>query len=281
MRLAFVGVGVAGAARVAAARARGDVDLMGGWRGRHLETSGLVRLDRFDDALSADIVAISSPDDAHAAQVAAALAAGCHVLVDYPLAQSAAEGAGLFRAARAAGRVLHVEHIDVLAGMTQALKAAVADPGPRQGGVVFETMSDAPFSRSLVGAQSARVTRWVAALGPVRHVRPWDGPTGFGVTLTHDGATSTIDVRPRSPRRAQRWWWGDPSREVVVPGAGSHPVARPLQAAGGLFGRDLAHALDARILAASDGGPYWPEAAELHVLDVLDAWARREPCELR
>lgn len=281
MRIAFVGVGVAGAARVAAARARGDVTLVGGWRGRHLDAAGLRALSSFEEALDADVVSISSPDAVHAEQVAAALDAGCHVIVDYPLALDAAEGAALFERARGVGRVLHVEHIEVLAPMTAAVQRAVAAGGPRRGGVVFDTTSALPFSRQAVGAQSARVTRWVAALGRVRRVAPWFFDGGFGVTLTHDDATSTLEVRQARPERAQRWWWGTETETIAVPPAGSAPMARGLQAAGGLFAQDLAHALDARMLAASDAGSYWSESHEIHVLCVLDAWARGEVCDVR
>jgi hypothetical protein len=279
--MSFVGVGVAGAARVHAARARPELTLVGGWRGRRLEASGLRPLAALEDCFAADIVSISSPDEAHAAQVHAALRAGCHVVVDYPLAATRAEAAQLFALARAMRRVLHVEHIDVLAGLTDALRQAVSLGGSRRGGAVFATPSLDGTGAATVHGQSARVTRWVAALGRVRRVEPWRDGTSFGVVLHHETAEATIEVRTGQPARAQQWWWSDPARPIVVDAPVAPGMARGLQAPEGLFARDLRHALDARVLAASDAGSYWPEALELHVLDVLEAWASGEPRDLR
>ncbi|WP_448629244.1 Gfo/Idh/MocA family oxidoreductase [Cellulomonas soli] len=57
-----------------------------------------------------DLVVVASPTGEHAAHVRAALAAGLHVLVDKPLATSAAEGQALVDAALHAGGRLTVFH---------------------------------------------------------------------------------------------------------------------------------------------------------------------------
>jgi predicted dehydrogenase len=55
-----------------------------------------------------DVVVICSPSGAHAAGARAAIAAGCHVLVEKPLCVDPAEGADLVRSAEASGLVCGV-----------------------------------------------------------------------------------------------------------------------------------------------------------------------------
>lgn len=57
-----------------------------------------------------DLVVIASPNDSHAPLARAALAAGCHVVVDKPFALDAGEAAALVAQAQAARRVLSVFH---------------------------------------------------------------------------------------------------------------------------------------------------------------------------
>ncbi len=57
-----------------------------------------------------EVVCIASPSEAHAGQVAQALRAGAHVLVEIPLAMSYTEGHTLAGLAREKGRVLMVAH---------------------------------------------------------------------------------------------------------------------------------------------------------------------------
>jgi UDP-N-acetylglucosamine 3-dehydrogenase len=59
-----------------------------------------------------DVVSIAVPTSAHLEVALAALEAGCHVLVEKPIAASSSEGEALARAATAAGLVLGVGHIE-------------------------------------------------------------------------------------------------------------------------------------------------------------------------
>lgn len=61
-----------------------------------------------------DAVLISTRNEHHAAMVEAALRAGKHVTVDYPLALSLVEGERLIALAHATGLILHCEHIELL-----------------------------------------------------------------------------------------------------------------------------------------------------------------------
>lgn len=61
-------------------------------------------------ALDADAVCIAAPPDLHAEIAAAALAAGCHVLCEKPLARSVAECRAMLDAAASAGRIHAVNY---------------------------------------------------------------------------------------------------------------------------------------------------------------------------
>jgi scyllo-inositol 2-dehydrogenase (NADP+) len=68
-------------------------------------------VDRLDDVLAGlDVVVVASPNRWHVPNALAALEAGAAVVVDKPLAASAAEGRRLTEAARRQGRVLTVFH---------------------------------------------------------------------------------------------------------------------------------------------------------------------------
>ena len=58
----------------------------------------------------ADAVYVSSTNDRHCAQTLTALAAGCHVLCEKPIAANLDDARAMIEAARAAGRVLAVNH---------------------------------------------------------------------------------------------------------------------------------------------------------------------------
>lgn len=65
----------------------------------------------------------------HAPVVRAALAAGKFVVVEYPLALSDTEAAALIELAQQRGRLLHVEHIELLGGLHQAMLAHLPNIG--------------------------------------------------------------------------------------------------------------------------------------------------------
>lgn len=72
---------------------------------------GVAAVDALEDALDgADAVAIASPNRFHAPLAHAAIAAGKHVVVDKPLAVTAADARGLAEAARTAGVVVTAFH---------------------------------------------------------------------------------------------------------------------------------------------------------------------------
>lgn len=78
-------------------------------------------------ALSPEAVAIATPVSTHAALACRALEAGCHVLVEKPLARSSEEARGLVREAAERGRVLMVGHTFVYNPAVELLARLVAD----------------------------------------------------------------------------------------------------------------------------------------------------------
>ena len=70
-----------------------------------------------------DLVIVSTINRDHGAIVRGALEAGKHVVVEYPLCLDPREGEGLIALAQAQGKLLHVEHIELLGGLHQALRS--------------------------------------------------------------------------------------------------------------------------------------------------------------
>jgi biliverdin reductase len=69
-----------------------------------------------------DLVVICTINRDHGAIARAALNAGKHVVVEYPLALDPSEAESLIALARAKAKLLHVEHIELLGGLHQALR---------------------------------------------------------------------------------------------------------------------------------------------------------------
>lgn len=126
LRFGVIGVGTAGRARARAIQGEGHV-VTAVWRGRYAASLGVPVAPGFDAVVAtSDVVAICSPSEVHAAQVEAVLDAGRHVVVEYPLARTGEEAEALLSLARARGLVLHVAHIERLAGTTTVLAREIA-----------------------------------------------------------------------------------------------------------------------------------------------------------
>jgi biliverdin reductase len=128
IKLAIWGLGAAGKARLAAMGEIGGLELAG-ILSRRPEVASRSLAEVLADS-SVDALAISLENTAHRDAVRRGLEAGKHVLVDYPLALSRAEGEALFRLAREKNRLLHVEHIGLLSEEHLQLKQEVKEKGP-------------------------------------------------------------------------------------------------------------------------------------------------------
>ncbi len=72
-----------------------------------------------------DLVIVSTINRDHGAIARSALQTGKHVVVEYPLSLDEREGEELIALAQAQGKLLHVEHIELLGGLHQALKQSL------------------------------------------------------------------------------------------------------------------------------------------------------------
>jgi biliverdin reductase len=169
VKLGIIGAGRAGRARMRAIKERPDLELSG-----IASTQDDVRTHTMEDLIASDVdgILVCTINSAHASQVSAALAAGKHVLCEYPLALSHDDAVGLFDQAEREGKVLHVEHIELLSGSQMALRKAAQGLGrPVEGVYHTEANSEGWIAdMRLAGFPSfsgiSRLSRLVDLFGP-------------------------------------------------------------------------------------------------------------------
>jgi predicted dehydrogenase len=128
-----------------------------------------------------EAVSIAVPTSGHHEVVLRALAAGCHVLVEKPIASTAAQAGELVAAAGRAGVLLQVGHVErfnpalqgleaegVVPGFIEAHRLATYNPRGRDVSVVHDLMvHDLDLVLHLVGEQPADMqAAGVAVIGP-------------------------------------------------------------------------------------------------------------------
>ncbi len=161
-----------------------------------------------------DLVVIATINQLHGAIAEAALKAGKHVVLEYPLALTAEQGQRLVQLAEQQQRLLHVEHIELLGGVHQAILANIGRIGPIFAGRYDTIMPKSPaprrwtyhteqFGFPFIAALS-RISRFTDLLGPVAIVSaqsrfwPSDHPDYFRACLCqaslkfHTGALMTL-----------------------------------------------------------------------------------------
>jgi len=273
VRWSIIGVGVAGRARARAINEDPQAELVAVWRGRFAEAVGAPVLGSLDDAIAAaDAVAICSPTPLHRAQVEAALRAGRHVVVEFPMAQGPAEARALFDLADRLDLVLHVEHIELLEPAGRTLCGQVRPEVIDAVRVRFERAGTADAGPpALALGNVARIHRLCALAGPVAAVRSvvsapgrleaeLQMDAGFIATLVFEQAPylrrhTTVEVDTPT----DRWRQVDGSlarngKDVSLLGVRS------------LFGRDHAYAMG----AITEGSPSYVDRTRiLHVLEVV------------
>lgn len=127
-----------------------------------------------------DLIVIASINSDHGLIAKAALQAQKHVVVEYPLALDLAEAEALCQMAQVQNRLLHVEHIELLSGIHQAVQAALPELGtpfyvnytnlnPQRPAPAKWTYSLTQFGFPLIGALS-RVHRLTHLFGQVATV---------------------------------------------------------------------------------------------------------------
>ncbi len=252
MRAVVIGVGIAGRARVRAVQAIDGLELLGGYRGRFLPDLDIPVLHDLPAALqAADLAIISTPTDTHAHLVRKALQAGCHVVVEFPLASSEAEARGLFDLADERGRMLHVEHIELLSRTTTWMAEQVRGQRILEGGMVMDQPSMAGASREAFAlSQVPRLHRWRCVGGGIDRVdlQRWiDGELHAEVTLAGAVPVSLVARRDPARRRGLDWWVRTDNHRYRVQGSTLYIDGEEVGRVGfsGLFEDDLRRALDA------------------------------------
>ncbi|MBV5257811.1 Gfo/Idh/MocA family oxidoreductase [Synechococcus moorigangaii CMS01] len=76
-----------------------------------------------------DIIVVCTINRLHGAVVRAALEAGKHVVVEYPLSLDPTEAAALIELAQVKKRLLHIEHIELLGGLHQTIRQTLPELG--------------------------------------------------------------------------------------------------------------------------------------------------------
>ncbi len=85
--------------------------------------------DRMDDLLErCDAVVVASTTSSHSEIALSAIAAGCHVLVEKPIAESVDRGRAMVEAAARAGRILMVGHVEHFNPAFEAARSILHEP---------------------------------------------------------------------------------------------------------------------------------------------------------
>lgn len=273
-----IGVGFAGRARAKAIVSDPRASLVGVWRGRFAEEAGVTCFTSLEEAISAaDAVAVCSPTAAHAEQIKQILDSNRHVLVEFPLAEDTKTAEALFARARATGKILHEEHIELLDATCATLQAHIRPSIVRTVSVAFEGPGRGDASpRDLALANVARLQRVVAFAGPFAELIRTEHEPGkltAEMRLEAGGTVKAVfQMGPYFQRHtvidadtvAGRWTQRDD--QLLREGM---PVT--LVGTGGLFSRDQ-RACTARIL---DNVPHYVEESRiLHVMDLVDCLAQ-------
>ena len=232
----------------------------------------------FGDVLADPAVAgviVCTPNLLHAAQARAALDAGKHVLVEFPLAASPAEARALLQRAHEARLILHEEHIELLSPSQAWLRERARTLGRPRGGVLHFTgsakgwIADPLLSGSPALCAQARLHRLVDLFGDAEVrgatlVR--DSGHRLEVELGFAAGGEVVLVEERAPGGSRETRW---QVECEHGPLGDPPAERPA----GLFARDL----DSFVARVADRTvpPYVSEARCLHVFGLIEAIERR------
>lgn len=208
--------------------APGDLD-----RGRPLaEATGVTWVGSPAELLAgSDAVIVCSQNTRHHDDVMTALARGCHVLCEKPMATTAADAVDMWRAARTAGRVLGIAHpvrqspayrqlqarvkagtlgtvLSVLGtnnGMLPRDRAWFTQPEWSGGGALVDHLVHCTdLIDGLLGLAPVRVRAVSNRI--LEQVPPTDVETGAIVTIEYEeGVIATVDCSWSQPRTAPTW----------------------------------------------------------------------------
>ncbi len=269
LTVALIGPGRAGRARVRALEEHADTQLAAVVpRQPEAEQPTLESL-LADPSL--DALMLCTPNLLHRTAAQAALEAGKHVAVEYPLASCAADGRALFDLARSRQRVLHVAHIELLSPGQARLRELARPLGrPRGGSLRFRGSSEGWIGdASLAGSPAlralARLHRLVDLFGRARVegaslVATQDGGYRLEVELRFGAGGEVLLIEERGPAVSRETSWDIRCER----GSLRSPAAAP---PAGVFASDL-DCFVARIRSGARG--YVSDERVLHVLSLVD-----------
>jgi biliverdin reductase len=235
-------------------------------------TVGRAGAPTFEDVLadaSVDVVVLCTPNTLHSDGARRALDVGKHVAVEYPLASDPDDARALFAVAEEKGRLLHVEHIELLSPSQAAQRGAAAKLGrPREGTLSFQGAAEGwVLDEGLAGPPPllavARLHRLVDLFGEARVEDAVldDRQAGYRLRVElgfrEGGSVTLVEERAPNLERATRWEIRCDRGLLADP-----PSAPP----GPLFARDTEHFV-ARIREGAP--PYVTDDRVLHVLDLV------------
>ncbi len=267
--VALIGPGRAGRARLRALEEHGDTQLAAVVP-REPEADQPTLESLLADP-SIDALMLCTPNLLHGQAAQAALEAGKHVAVEYPLASSNSEGGALFELARARQRVLHVAHIELLSPAQARLRELARPLGrPRGGSLHFRGSSEGWIGdASLAGSPAlralARLHRLVDLFGraraeAARFETPRDAGYRLEVELRFGAGGGVLLIEERAPGLSRETSWDIRCER----GSLLSPATAP---PGGLFARDL-DCFVSRIRSGARG--YVSDERILHVLSLVD-----------
>jgi biliverdin reductase len=248
-----------------------------------------------------DLIVISNINRDHGTIAQAALQAGKHVVVEYPLSLEVAEAEALIQLAISQGKLLHVEHIELLSGIHLAIKAqseAIGTPfyvrytslNPQRPAPQKWTYHRHLFGFPLIGALS-RIHRLTDLFGQVSSVncqaRFWEeAPSDFYTSCICTAQLRFVSglVAEVIYGKGEALWQGDRTLHIhgdrgallidgeqgkLVTAQQTHEL--DMGSRRGLFAKDTNQVLD----HLTTGAPlYITSESSLHALQVADA-ARR------
>jgi biliverdin reductase len=265
------------------------------------EAYGIEPLDSWQQLVAQpalDLVVICTINCQHGEMVRAALAAGKHVIVEYPLALDCQEAAALVALAKQQDKLLHVEHIELLGGLHRAIRQhlpAIGEvfyaryttlqpqhPAPRRW-----TYHHDSFGFPLMAALS-RLHRFTDLFGVVKSVscqsRFWEAPeTGYftACLCTAQLRFASGLVADVTYGKGEAFWQGNQTFELhgeagslifagekgrLISSSGEVPIA--VESRRGLFAKDTQLVLD---YLEEEKSLYVTPEASLYALQVGEA----------
>lgn len=268
IKIAIWGLGAAGRTRLAAIDQVPELEL-GGIISRRPE----LRTHPLEEILadsSVQCLAISLENTAHDAAVRQGLEADKHVLVDYPLTLSRSAGEALFHLAKKKNKLLHVEHIGLLAEEHLQLKKDAKLAGPL---VTGEFLFQAGYNEKIADPTRTGPLPLLALPRLLQVADLWGLPQLENVRFEKDETGFSLHLHLRFPeggilgfteeRRA-----GLPRRRSLAARGKKGPIHwKSGVSGGGLFAKDLQCFVD-RLQGRSSC--YYDEKIMLELIHLLE-----------